>query len=217
MIASAASSYLSNKNKGSVHGSGIEMSQSPFESPYVQQLIPGFMRTWDTKTNTQTPFGNALQTGVNNIGQLLQNPGALRPDIAGAIAPRLSAESQNIAQNYRGIGQQQAGAAARSNLPVSLKAALQSALGMNQARDQAAARGQALTESEQLRRSDLAQTNDMLQAILNFISSARNSSAQTFGPIAQAQAQGSASRMALAGSLAGMKWPTYLGNQPGPG
>lgn len=146
--------------------------------------------------------GPDVTRGIQNIGQLLQNPGGLSPNVADAINPRLAAESQNIAANFRGIGSNQAGAAARGNLPTSIKAALSSALDIAQERAQRGARGEALQQSETLRRQDMSQVYDLLNSILGFLSSARGSAAQTLGTVSAAQSQNQAANLELYSRLA---------------
>lgn len=107
-----------------------------------------------------------LQGGLGALGELLQNPGGLSPNISQAIAPRLAMESEAIGANFRGIQAEQAGAAARGNLPVSIKNALASALNVSQERAQRDARRGAMSESEALRRQDTAQVLDLLALLL---------------------------------------------------
>ena len=77
-----------------------------------------------------------LTGGLQSLSDLLRNPGGLSPGVSEAILPRLSMESQTISQNFRGLQANQAGAAARGNLPTSIKAALEAALGTAQERAQ---------------------------------------------------------------------------------
>ena len=136
-----------------------------FLSPQSQSFLPPSLREGQT--------GDILQSGIQGIGQLIQNPGGLNPNIAQAINARVGQESGLVAQNFRGLEQEQAGAAARSNLPVSIKNALSSALGIAQERAQRGVRSSALSESEGLRRGDLGQTFNVMDAILQFLSSGR--------------------------------------------
>lgn len=199
------------------------ISEAPFESFDIQKFLPPSLRIGvgpiiDTRGRgplgaTQPPefgalrgagvgTGDILATGIQGIGDLIRRPGGLSPTVAEAILPRLAAQSERIAQEFRGIGAQQAGAAARGNVPLSIRTALQSALDVAQARAQRGARREALSESEQLRRRDLAQTFAILDAILQFISSGRGQAIAGLGQAAEASAQRQASRQAFIGSLA---------------
>lgn len=129
----------------------------------------------DKRTQRFLPYplqaGNidpVLNAGIGGIADLIRNPGQLSPTVSSAISPQLANESQDISQQYRGIGQNQAGALARSNAPMSIKGAMQSALDIAQERAQRGARNTALTESDQLRRQDLNQTYALLNAIMSF-------------------------------------------------
>jgi hypothetical protein len=132
---------------------------------------------YDTLGGGRTLTGNSLQSdvssGLSNIGELMRNPGGLNPNIADAIRARLSMESDRISQNFRGIGQNQAGMAARTNAPVSIKNALSQALDVSQERAQRDARRTAMVDSEQLRRSDVGETYNILGTILDYINSAK--------------------------------------------
>ena len=157
---------LANKlfNKGS-SGAIRSVSQSPFDSNLIQGFLPPSLR--------QGQVGGILQGGVQGIGDLIRNPGGLNPNVAQAILPSLSRTSENIATNFRGIGANQAGAAARGNLPVSIKNALSASLDVAQERAQRGARRSALTDSEELRRKDLSQVFQLLNTILQFTQSGR--------------------------------------------
>jgi hypothetical protein len=126
----------------------------------------------------------------------------MNPNISQAIAPRLAMESENIARNFQGLGQNQAGNAARSNLPVSIKNALASALGMGQERAQRDARRGAMVDSEQLRRGDLEQTYKLLEQILGFANSGGNMALQGLGQNAQNAVQRQAATQQMVGSIA---------------
>lgn len=169
------------------------LSKAPFESGTVQRYLPPSLREGIT--------GPITRAGIEGIGELIQNPGGLSPDVSEAILPRLAAESENIAQNFRGLGSQQAGAAARGNVPISIKSALQSALDVAQERAQRGARREALTDSEQLRRADLGRTMDLLNIILQFMASGKGQSLQGLGQTAQSEAQRSAAQTAAMGSI----------------
>jgi hypothetical protein len=170
-----------------------KISTAGFMDPTVQGFLPpslqhgpggvpvggfgkfGQMRPGATAFSPQNFLGtgNILESGIQGIGDLIRNPGALNPQVAEALNSLLAMESQNIAQNFRGIGQQQAGALARGNVPVSIRGALESALSVAQERAQRGARQGALGRSEELRRQDLQQTYAILDAILQFTSAGK--------------------------------------------
>ena len=172
------------------------LAGGPFES--AEQFLPPQLR--------QGQIGDILTSGVQGFGNLIQRPGGLSPTVSEAILPRLAMESQNIAQNFRGIESAQAGAAARGNLPLSLKAALQSALNVAQERAQRGARQGALAESEQLRRADLERVFKILDAILQFQTSGRGGAIQSRSLDIEQQTideQRRASQMAALASILG--------------
>jgi hypothetical protein len=171
------------------------MSRAPYESSEIQNFLPAALQTGATNP--------ILQSGIANIGELIRNPGGLNPAVADAIRARLAAESQNIAQNYRGIASNQAGAAARGNLPVSLKGALQSALDISQERAQRGARGAALAESETLRREDVGQMYKLLDTLLQFTSSGRGQAIPGLNAAAQMSGQRQAAQQASYASILG--------------
>lgn len=177
------------------HGQSVgkDLSRSPYESGDLQRYLPPELRSGVT--------GPLIGSGISGIGELLRNPGSLSPNVLDAIRPRLAAESQNIAQNYRGIASNQAGAAARSNLPVSIKTALQSALDVAQERAQRGARTEALAQSDTTRRADLERVFQILDAILQFQQAGRGTATAGLGPGTALQSQKTASMMALIGSL----------------
>ncbi len=166
---------------------------SGFESPKIQAFLPPQLR--------QDQIGGILQSGVQGIGDLIKNPGGLAPNVGQAIGPRLAIESENIAQNFRGIRANQAGLSARSNLPVSIRGALSSALDVAQARAQRGARRQALTDTDSLRRQDLGQTFSLLDTLLQFTSSGRGHGIQGLGAAANLNQQNSAANQAFLGSI----------------
>lgn len=169
------------------------VSRSPFEGSAIQKFLPPALRSGQTDP--------ILGEGIQGIGDLIRNPGGLGANVADAIRPRLAAESENIAQNFRGIGSQQAGSLARTNAPVSIRSALEAALNTAQERAQRGARRDALTESEGLRRQDLGQTFSLLDAILQFMSSGRGQSIQGLGQVAQSSAQRQAATIGALGSV----------------
>lgn len=145
--------------------------------------------------------GPAIESGLKKLAELLQNPGGLSPTVNEAILPRLAAESQSIAQNYRNLQSNQAGAAARGNAPISIKNALQSALDVAQERAQRGARNEALVQSETMRREDIQQIYPLLQTILQFLASGRGQATVGLNAAAQSSAQRQAATLALIASL----------------
>lgn len=172
-----------------------DLAKSFYEQKPLQRYLPPELR--------QDKIGPFMSAGVQGLGSLLQNPGGLSPNVSEAILPRLSAESQSIAQNFRGIQSNQSGAAARGNLPTSIKAALQQALDVAQERAQRGARGQALTDSESLRREDLSNVYKLLDTILQFMSSGRGQAIPGLGMTAQMTNQRRASNMQFISDIIG--------------
>ena len=172
---------------------GKDLSRSPFESGDLQRFLPPQLRAGET--------GPMIGEGIQGIGDLLRNPGGLTPNVLDAIRPRLAAESQSIAQNFRGIQSNQAGAAARGNLPVSIKGSLQSALDIAQERAQRSARGEALAQSDTMRRGDLDRVFQILDAILQFQQAGRGTATQGLMQGSALQAQNQAAMIAAIGSL----------------
>ena len=187
-------SYASNKLLGGRTTEERNLGRAataPYEE--TERYLPPALRS--------ASIGPTLQSGISGIGELIRNPGGLNPAVADAIRARLAAESGNIAQSYRGIASNQAGAAARGNLPVSIKGALQSALDIAQERAQRGARQEALGESEALRREDLNRTFAILDAILQFMQSGRGGAITGLGQAASFAQNRQASNLAGIGSL----------------
>ena len=180
-----------------------KFSTAPYSSGTIQGFLPPALQDRFT--------GPMLTSGMGGIAELLRNPGGLSPTVADAIRPRLAAESQSIAENYRGIGSNWAGMAARTNAPVSIKGALASALDVAQERAQRGARQTALTESEGLRREDIGQTYKLLDTLLQFTSSGRGQAIPGLGAAANASAERQASRMAGLGNILSNIWPEQKG------
>ena len=189
MIGSQLIGHFLNKSDKSVGN----QATAPYASWESQRFLPPAL--YNSNTN---PILNA---GIRGIGQLIENPGGLSPTVGDAIRPQLANESQSIAENYRGIGANLAGSAARNNLPFSIKSALQSALDVAQERAQRSARNTALTQSETLRRSDLNQTYSLLDIINQYLSSGRGQAIQGLQAQAGTTANQNATNMALIGSL----------------
>jgi len=171
-----------------------KFANAGFDDPRKQKYLPGPLQAGNVN-----PY---LSKGIAGIGELMSNPGGINPNISQAIAPWLANESQSISQNFRGLGQNQAGALARGNAPVSIKAALEAAMGMNQERAQRSARNEAMGQSEQLRRGDLEQTYKLLQQILGFADSGGNMALQGLGQNASNAVNRQAATQAMVGSIA---------------
>ena len=169
------------------------LSSAAFDTNTIQRLLPPELRANRT--------GAIIDTGIQGIGDLIRNPGGLSPTVSDAIRPRLAAESESIAGNFRGIQAQATGAAARSNTPVSLKDAVARAINVAQERAQRGARREALSDSDKLRRQDLNQTFSLLDSILQFISSARGQGIQGLAAATGFDQREQASNLAGIGNL----------------
>ena len=189
-------------------------SQFPYESSYKEHGSP--IESWYDQRHLPEPlqFKNTypgLQAGIQNIGELMRNPGGLGGGLADAIRPRLASESESIAQQFRNLMQNQQGALARGNAPVSIKAALEQALGINQERAQRGARREAIMDSEQLRRQDTDQTYKLLQTILQFIQSGRGQATSQQAFDAQEKQSDDAKTNALIGAIGSLLAPATGG------
>jgi hypothetical protein len=177
------------------------ISTAGFEDDTVQGFLPPSLRLGNT-----TDF---LTSGVQSIGELIKNPGRLNPNIAEAIAPRVAAESERLAQNFQGIRQNQAGSLARTNAPVSIKNALSTALDIAQSRAQRDIRRGAQLDSENLRRADLGQLFPLFDALLQFTSAGKGTAVQGLGQAAQlAQSRQAANQQFVGSLLTGGAIPT---------
>lgn len=173
-----------------------------FENPEIQMpFLPAVLRTQN--------INRFLDPAIKQLGQLLTNPGGIGSNLQSAIAPRLEAERAQIGQNFQNIKSEAAGSAARTNTPVSLKGALSKALDTAEARAQRQAGQQAVAESEEIRRQDVPQAFNILDAILQFTSSGRGQAVSGLGGAGQLdlqsrgiQQQQNAAALAGLGSLA---------------
>ena len=175
-------------------------------APGIYKSSPGYQASTDRFLPPELRGQGAnLGAGLQGIGELIRNPAGLGSNINQAIAPRLNAEMSSIGQNYRNLASEQAGAAARGNVPVSIKGALQKALATNQGRAEQEARANAITESEDLRRGDVGQTYQLLDTILQFLSSGRGiaipGATAANAMRSQASQQSNAANTAMIGSL----------------
>ena len=167
---------------------------SGYKNPGIQKYLPPELRNQFS--------GPILQSGMAGLADLIRNPGGMNPNIASAIAPWLASQSQSIGQNFQGIQANQAGAAARNNLPVSIKNALSSAIDVAQERAQRGARMDAMTQSEALRREDLMKTFDLLNQLFQFTNAGRGSQIQAANLSSAENAQNRAATMQFLGTLA---------------
>lgn len=185
--------FLGGGLSGGGGGQESPFGGDPFGSRKNQDLLPKALR----KSTT----GPMLQDWIGQLGDLLKNPGGLSPTVSAAILPRLAMESESIAQNFRGIGENQAGAAARGNAPVSIKNALSAALDIAQERAQRQARMGALAESAALRREDIGQGFNLLDAIRNFLATQKGLETSVYGTRVQDSASRQAANTQMLGSL----------------
>ncbi len=170
-----------------------KLSSADFLSSTIQRFLPSALR------NDRT--GAITDAGIQGIGELIRNPGGLGSNVAAAIRPRLAAESESIGQNFRGLQSQQAGSLARSNAPISLKAALSSALDTQQERAQRDTRRGALQDSDRLRREDLQQTFKLLEIINQFITGRLSPAVAASGAGTQAAGNRQAAGAGALGSI----------------
>lgn len=145
------------------------------------------------------PVRPAVATGLEGIASLIQRPGALSPNIASAIQPRVAMESEATARNFANLLQEQAGMAARTNLPLSFKNALAAGTGIAGERAQRDIRRGAMAESEGLRRDDLSQVYELLDRLMQ----ARGLGAQEAAGRRGERRQEKASQLATYASLIG--------------
>lgn len=183
---------------GSASGAEEDLSnlaKAPFESFDIQKFLPPALR--------QSQTGAFLNAGIQGIGGLITDPGGLSPNVEDAIRQRLATQSESIAQDFRGIQSQAAGRGARTNAPVSIKNALASAIDIAQSRAQRGARREALTDTDQLRRQDLQQTFQILNTILQFISSGRGQGVAGLGAAGEIGQNRQAANLAFLSSALG--------------
>ena len=216
-VAVAAYGALSNKGGHSGEEQLDKLNRS-FSDWQTQKYLPRELKESNRGGMVQ-PF---LRSGLQGIGQLIQNPGALSPNISGSIAARLAMESEQIGRGTRGQMEEAAGGAARRNLPSTFAEALQRSIATSGNQQQADARRRAIMDSEQLRRSDLAQTFDLYNLILQFISSGKTGMAQGVAGMAGIAGQQNAANQAgiagLVSALSNINYgKTYLGSKAGPG
>ena len=174
--------------------SAADMATAPYLNKTLQNTLPPWLRDINT--------GSMLSTGMQGIAELLMNPGGVSSKLQEAIKERLGSERSNISQNYAGLQSEQAGAAARGNMPVQIKDALARALETNQRRAQGDATRGAIAESEELRRTDVAQTYQLLDTILQYMSSAKGQGIQGLQAAGNIDQTNNAANMALIASLA---------------
>lgn len=180
---------------GSNYGSVKSLAGAHWDSERIQRYLPEVLRSMNVNP--------ALFAGLRGITGLLERPGSLSPTTADAIRPQLAQESQQIAQNFRNMGANQAGAAARQNLPVSIRAALDQALDVEHARAQRGAQQGALAQSAQLQRQDLENFYRLLEQMANFGVQSRGQGIQGLAASQGADANKQGAAMSTIGSLMG--------------
>lgn len=167
-------------------------SLAPYESGSIQRFLPPELRMGAT--------GPIIGQGMEGIGNLIRNPGMLSSTVGASAAPEVAAASQDLASQYRDEGTNQAGAAGANNLPSSIKALLQAALGAKQAGAQRGVLTKGLGATDQAKRAGLEHTYKLLDTILQFISSGRGQTVP--GLVGAAEQQGEAARLKQAASTA---------------
>lgn len=170
-----------------------KFSKAGFSNKQIQKFLPSPL-----ERKNVNPI---LQAGIQAIGELIQNPGQLSPTVSESILPRLATTSEGIARDFRGIRSQQAGRLARTNAPVSIRNALDQALDVSQSRAQRGSRREALTESEGLRRQDVGQVFNILNALLQFTSAGRGTAVQGLGQQAGIAQQRQQANQAFLGDI----------------
>jgi hypothetical protein len=171
------------------------LSKAYYGGSLLQRMLPVALRT-----KTTDPM---LAKGMENISNLLNNPGGLSPTVSDAIRPQLAMESQSIGQNFQNLQQQNAGNAARGNAPVSIKNALASALDVGQERSQRETRLNALMQSGKLQRQDAEQVYKLLDIILQFMSSGRGQGIQGMASASQVGQKRQADQMSFVSDMIG--------------
>jgi hypothetical protein len=140
-----------------------KLAKASFNDVTLQKLLPPSLRFVSGNRFegfTPTQLSGDVQAGVQGIGNLIKSPGTLSPTVANALSAMLSRQSFGIAQKGRGS---QVGADPLRSL----------ALNLAQEGGQRTAREGALGESDVLKRQDLGQTFNILDAVLQFLSSGR--------------------------------------------
>lgn len=170
-----------------------EAATAPYGSDLIQGFLPGPLRAQLTDP--------IIQSGIMRLGQLISQPGRLAPGVSEGILPRLAAESENIAGQYRGLMSQQSGALSRANAPLSIRTALESALNTAQERAQRGARREALTDSDLLARQDIGQIYPLLNSMLQFTSSGRGQAIPGLAQSANLAQNRNASNIGAIGTL----------------
>ena len=131
---------------------------------YQRMLLQPF-RMYDNTAKKWLPFGDALLRGGEQLQGLFRNPGSVNPNISGAIAPLVAAESDRIQRTGANQLSQAAGTMARTGVGGGMYAALEAAMNRANSRDIAGARRAGVAQSEGLRRQDLGTLLQTLQYI----------------------------------------------------
>ena len=197
-IALSVAQMMMNRNASKGGTSGIskdllKYSTSPYESKTMQEMLPPALG--------MANINPMMTAGMQRISAMLQTPGKLSGGVSGAVLPGQAMQSDALARTFQQAMANRAGALGNANLPSNIKAALMSALGGGQEAGQRGVRGEAYGASENLQRQDVQNTYKMLDAILQYISSARGQAIQGLGGAAQIDQANSAARTAQYGAM----------------
>ena len=140
----------------------------------IQNMLIQPFRMYDQKSGQWTPFGQAALAGGRQLHELWKNPGSVNPNISGAIAPLVAAESDRIQRTGANQLTQAAGTMARTGTGGGMYAALEAALNRANSRDIAGAKRAGVAQSEGLRRQDLGTLLQTLQYVQDQTMSSRN-------------------------------------------
>jgi hypothetical protein len=164
----------------------VKLLSSPFESFQIQKLLPPSLRSFfpakrGKRSKTGIENANitpALTAGIQNIGRLAAQPGTLSPEIAAALQARFSQASQGLASGSQNNLQQLLNRLAAGNASSSAVNTAGAAGLVSQERGQRGLRGQGLSQTDQLQRADSQQVFNLLDTLLQFISSGRGQNVQ---------------------------------------
>ena len=164
----------------------VKLLSSPFESFQIQKLLPPSLRSAfptegrrrsrsSIESGDITPFLNA---GIQGIGQRAARPGLLSPQIAQALQAQFALASQGLAGTSRATAAKLANRLGATGAGSGAKATAGAAGLVGQERAQRGLRGKGLLQTGQLQRADQQQTFNLLDTILQFISSGRGQNIQ---------------------------------------
>ena len=182
---------------------------------YQRMLLQPF-RMYDNTAKKWLPFGDALLRGGEQLQGLFRNPGSVNPNISGAIAPLVAAETDRIQRTGANQLSQAAGTMARTGAGGGMYAALEAAMNRANSRDIAGARRGAVAQSEGLRRQDLGTLLQTLQYLQDTTMQGRGvrqgAKAQSMQQNAQNQ-QNKAANLSTWGSVLNTAANLYLNYQ----